>query len=161
MLFGDKLKSIRLAQNLSQIELAKKAGITERSIYSYEQTGIFPRPNVLKKLADALNVTISYLLGEGESEPEVSNLGNDHTDIDQDLFLAKAKNAFGYKGAREAREVIIRAAALFAGGDLDDKAKDVFFQSIMEVYLESKTEAREKFSSRRRVSRKKKVSAAS
>jgi transcriptional regulator with XRE-family HTH domain len=150
MLFGEKLRSVRIAQNLSQTELAEMAGISERTIYSYEQTGVFPRPNVLKKLAAALNITASYLLGEEESDK--------HASIDQDLFLAKAKESFGYKGAREAREVISRAAALFAGGDLDDKAKDIFFQSIMEVYLESKTEAREKFSSRRRVGRKKKVS---
>ena len=54
MTFGEKLKNTRLAQNLSQIELAEKTGITERSIYSYEQTGTFPRANVLKKIADAL-----------------------------------------------------------------------------------------------------------
>ena len=159
--FGEKLRSVRIAQNLSQIELAEKAGITERSIYSYEQTGVFPRPNVLKKLAEALNVTPNYLLGEDESGPEVSPLGAQDTNIDQNLFLAKAKESFGYKGVKEARDVISRAAALFAGGDLDDKAKDVFFQSIMEVYLESKAEAREKFSSRKRASRKKKASATS
>ena len=119
MIFGEKLRSVRIAQNLSQIELAEMAGITERSIYSYEQTGVFPRPNVLRKLAEALNVTPNYLLGEGDESSEQAN-------FDQDLFLAKTKESFGYKGVKEAREVISRAAALFAGGDLDDKAKDVF-----------------------------------
>ena len=95
-------------------------------------------------------MTANYLLGEGESDNDA--------DIDQDLFLANVKKDFGNKGVREAREVFTRAAALFAGGDIDDKTKDIFFQSIMEVYLESKSEAREKFSSKKRVSRKQKKS---
>ena len=147
MTFGEKIKSARLALNLSQIELAEKTGITERSIYSYEQTGTFPKSPVLKKLADALNVTVGYLLDDNETDKQAN--------INQELFFANAKNAFGYKGAQEARDVISRAAALFAGGELDDEAKDIFFQSLMEVYLESKAEAREKFSSRRRTSSKK------
>ena len=139
MTFGEKIKSARLALNLSQIELAEKAGITERSIYSYEQTGVFPKSTVLKRLAEALNVTVSYLLDENETDK--------HANIEQESFFANAKSEFGYRGVQEAREVVSRAAALFAGGELDDEAKDVFFQSLMEVYLESKAEAREKFSS--------------
>ena len=48
-----------------------------------------------------------------------------------------------------------KAGALFAGGDLDEDAKDVFFQSLMEVYLDSKKNAQEKYTPKRyRVSRK-------
>ena len=153
MTFGEKLKSARLALNLSQIELAQKAGITERSIYSYEQTGTFPKSPVPKKLAEALGVSVSYLLDDDEPGEQAI--------FDQDGFFESAKKGFGYKGEREAREVVARAAALFAGGDLDKEAKDVFFQSLMEVYLESKTEAREKFTPKQRAGRRKKVSEAS
>ena len=148
MTFGEKIKGARLALNLSQIELAEKAGITERSIYNYEQTGTFPKSAVLKKLAGVLNVTVGYLLDEDETDK--------HANTDHELFFANAKKGFGYKGAQEAREVVSRAAALFAGGELDNEAKDIFFQSLMEVYLESKAEAREKFSSKQRISRSKK-----
>ena len=149
MTFGEKLKNARLALNLSQIELAERAGITERSIYSYEQAGTLPRSAVLKRLADALNVSVAYLMDEDEADK--------HKNIDEELFLANAKNEFGYKGAREAQAVLEQASALFAGGELEDDAKDIFFQSLMEVYLESKAEAREKFSPKRRVSRKSKI----
>jgi transcriptional regulator with XRE-family HTH domain len=147
MTFGEKIKKARHELNLSQIELAEKVGVTERSIYSYEQTGVFPKSTVLKKLATALNVTVNYLLDDSETDK--------NADIWQELHFAKAKKEFGYKGAYEAREVISRAAALFAGGELDNEAKDIFFQSLMEVYLESKTEAREKFSSGQRLGSKK------
>ena len=62
MNFGEKLKSVRLALNLSQSELAEKTGISERSLYTYEQLGILPRGNNLRKLAEALNVSVNYLL---------------------------------------------------------------------------------------------------
>lgn len=146
MTFGEKLLNARLALNLSQTELAQLVGVSERSIYSYEQTGTFPRTAVLRKLADALNVTVAYLMDEEETDKQKN--------IDEELFLANAKNAFGYKGAREAHAVLDRASALFAGGELDDDAKDVFFQSLMEVYLESKAEAREKFTPKQRKSKK-------
>ena len=157
MTFGEKLRKSRLALNLSQIELAEIAGITERTIYNYEQTSTSPKPDVLKKLAAALNVTVNYLLDDGEHGSEISPLGDKHAGVDLERFITTAKKGYGYKGAKEAREVITRAAALFAGGDLDDKAKEVFYQSLTEVYLESKAEAREKFANRQRVSRKRKT----
>lgn len=55
------------------------------------------------------------------------------------------------------KEVLARATALFAGGDLDDEAKEVFFQSLMEVYLESKAEARAKFNPKQRKSKRNKI----
>ena len=153
MTFGEKLKKARLTLNLSQKELADITGIAERSIYNYEQTNTFPKPEALKKLAEALSVTVAYLYDDDEPVKRAK--------IDRDLFLAKVKKDFGSKGVREARDVFSRAAALFAGGDLDDDTKDVFFQSIMEVYLESKAEARDKFSPKQRAGRRKKVSEAS
>lgn len=142
MTFGEKLRTIRLSLNLSQSELAEKTGISERSLYTYEQTGTLPRSSNLRKIADALNVSVSYLLDEEETDPSKN--------IDHDIFIANSKNEFGYKGAREATEILSRASALFAGGELDDVAKELFFQSLMEVYLDSKQEARKKFSSKQR-----------
>jgi len=144
---GDKIRTSRIALNLSQIELAEKVGVTERSIYSYEQNEASPRRATLIKLAESLNATVTYLLDDDETD----GLKN----IDQELFLAKVKQEYGYKGVQEANEVVSRASALFAGGELDDRAKDIFFQSIREVYLESKAEASKKFSNRKRKSRQK------
>ncbi len=147
MSFGEKLKTVRLSLNLSQSELAEKTGISERSLYTYEQTNTMPRSGNIRKLADALNVSVSYLLDEEETDP--------HKNIDQDIFIANSKNEFGYKGAREATEILSRASALFAGGELDDEAKELFFQSLMEVYVDSKREARKKFSPKKRAGKRK------
>ena len=141
MTFGEKLINARSALNLSQTELSARAGISERSIYSYEQTGALPRAQVIKRLAAALNVTVAYLMDDEETDPTKN--------IDHELFIANVKNKFGAKGAHEASELLARTSALFAGGELDDDAKDIFFQSLMETYLESKAEAREKFTPRK------------
>ena len=145
MTFGEKLKTVRLSLNLSQSDLAQKTGISERSLYTYEQLGILPRSGNLRKIADALNVSVSYLLDEEETDTQKN--------IDHDLFIINAKNEFGYKGAREATDILSRASALFAGGELEDEAKELFFQSLIEVYLDSKQRARDKYAPKQRASK--------
>ena len=73
---------------------------------------------------------MSYLLDESETDSQ--------SHIDQDMFILEAKENFGSKGAKEAQEVLGRVNSLFAGGELDEDAKDVFFQAIMSVYMDSK-----------------------
>ena len=141
MTFGEKLKKARLALNYSQSEVAELSGISERSLYTYEQTGTMPRSGNIRKLAEVLNVSVGYLMDEDETDTK--------KDIDHDIFIANAKNEYGSKGAKEATDILTRASALFAGGELDDSAKDLFFQSLMEVYLESKEEARAKVTPKR------------
>ena len=146
MTFGEKLKQTRLSLNLSQTDLAKKTGISERSLYTYEQNGIMPRTSNIQKLADALGVSVMYL---------VSNDDEDLNAHDQsDFFISKIKEKHGSRGAKEAAELYERTSALFAGGELDDESKELFMNSLMEVYLESKAEASEKFSNRKRAKRK-------
>lgn len=147
MTFSEKLKAVRLSLNLSQSELSEKTGISERSLYTYEQIGTLPRSNNLCKIANALNVSVDYLLDEEET--------NTQKNIDYDIFIANAKKEFGYKGAAEAADILSRASALFAGGELNDDAKEIFFQSLMEIYLDSKQEARKKFSPKQRIRKKK------
>ena len=137
MTFGEKVKEARLALNLSQTELAQITGISERSLYTYEQLGTLPRKSNVRKLAEALHVSVSYLMDDEETDTQ--------SNLDKDLFIASARESFGYKGAKEAQEVLGRVNSLFAGGELDDDAKDVFFQAVIAVYMDSKQNAKEKF----------------
>jgi transcriptional regulator with XRE-family HTH domain len=132
--FSERLKKCRLALNLSQSDLAKKTGISERTIYSYEQLGKFPRGGNVIKLSDALGVSPNYLLGRGENDSQA-----------RDGYLVEIREKLGSKGAAEASDLLVRTSALFAGGEIDEDSKDAFFRSLMEVYLESKQEAANKF----------------
>lgn len=62
-IIGSSIKEARLAQRISQIELAKKIGVTHAAI-SYWENGI-NIPNVLDcwLLADVLGLTIDDLVG--------------------------------------------------------------------------------------------------
>lgn len=154
MAFGEKLKETRLALDLSQAELAEMTGLSERSLYTYEQLGIIPRAGNIRKIAEALGVSASFLMDEEGSADNGTAAGGGQI---RSGVMGDIEAEFGKKGAREAREVLERAGALLAGGDLDDEAKDVFFQALMEVYLDSKRSAREKYSpAKYRASRRKK-----
>ena len=147
MTFGEKLRETRIEHNLSQSELAEMTGLSERSLYTYEQLDVIPRKNNIRKLAEALSVSPEYLLA---GQPDASG-----RKFDGEAMIEQVREEFGAKGAREAQEILEKAGALFAGGDLDEDAKDVFFQSLMEVYLDSKKNAQEKYTPKRyRVSRK-------
>ena len=147
MTFGEKLRTARLALNLTQVELAQKAGIGVRALHNYEQDAVVPRQKGLERIAKALNVSIGYLLYDDKSGAQ--------TKSDIEMFYANAKQGYGTKGVRQARKVIEQAAALFAGGELDEQAKEIFFQTITELFMKSKSEASEKFSPKSRASKPK------
>lgn len=52
------LKKFREAANLTQSELAEKAGVTKSTISMYESAKRYPRDNIIDKLAKKLNLTV-------------------------------------------------------------------------------------------------------
>jgi transcriptional regulator with XRE-family HTH domain len=66
MSFGQKLSYCRKDKKLSQAELGKLSGINGDIIGKYERDEMKPSIDTAKKLADALDVTLDYLVGEGD-----------------------------------------------------------------------------------------------
>ena len=62
--FGARLFTARKARNYTQQELADLLGVTKRTIAYYESNTEGPTIGVLAEIAEALNVTASYLIGE-------------------------------------------------------------------------------------------------
>lgn len=58
-----KLKEYRLKNKLSQVKLAEKIGVTDALIRNYESGKIMPPLEKIDKLSQALNVSVSKLLG--------------------------------------------------------------------------------------------------
>lgn len=54
------------ASGLTQAELCKKTGITKGAMSSYLSGRYFPKQRAIESLADALNVSIPYLMGYDE-----------------------------------------------------------------------------------------------
>lgn len=79
----ERIREIRIAKKISQVELAKILGVTKQSVSNWENDNIQPSVEMLSKIADALNVTADYLLDRdnrrfidvtGVPEPAVQNL---------------------------------------------------------------------------------------
>ena len=65
-MFGEKMKKARLAKGLTQEQMAEKLGVNKGTISHYEKGKTFPGEEKLRMVAETLNVSFDYLLGEGE-----------------------------------------------------------------------------------------------
>lgn len=73
--FGRKLRELRKQKNLTQKQLAALIGVKNSIISFYEVGDRIPSPEIIIKLASALNVTSDYLLGIHKNETiDVSGL---------------------------------------------------------------------------------------
>lgn len=61
--FSERLKELRLENNLSQHELAKEVGLTHTAIGLWERQQRIPNADAVVKLALFFKVTTDYLLG--------------------------------------------------------------------------------------------------
>ncbi len=66
MTFGQRITQLRKDKKWSQEELAGKVGTSAPIIGRYERGEITPSIDVGKKIADALGVTLDYLIEGGE-----------------------------------------------------------------------------------------------
>jgi len=66
MTFGQKLSFCRKDKKLSQAELGKLSGINGDIIGKYERDEMKPSIDTAKKLADALSISLDYLVGDGD-----------------------------------------------------------------------------------------------
>ncbi|WP_027966742.1 cupin domain-containing protein [Halomonas halocynthiae] len=67
---GTQLRLLRQERDISQRELAKRAGVTNSSISLIEQNSVSPSVSSLKKILDAMSVSISaFFAGEETSHP--------------------------------------------------------------------------------------------
>ena len=135
--FGEKIRMQREARQMSQEQLASLAGVTRRSIVSYETTNKRPYASTVRKLAAALGVTVRYLEHDEIDDPQAG--------IDEEPFIQEAREMYGKKGADEMAAVLAQNEALFAGATLTEEQKDMFFEAVTRAYFMNKERARDKF----------------
>ena len=125
MTFGEKVKTMRKAKDMSQTQLAQAVGVSIRTTGRWEKEGRYPKQHELyQKLADTLGCDVSYLMTEEES------------------FITEATEQYGSRGAKQAQQILEQAAAMFAGGELSDEDKTAFMDEIQMLYLDSKKRAK-------------------
>ena len=62
-MLGENLKSIRIAAGITQVDLAKKLGVTKQSVSNWENGNIQPSVEMIAKISKVLNVKTDVLLG--------------------------------------------------------------------------------------------------
>lgn len=76
--FGNKLKAVRKAKKMTQVEFAKSLGVSSSIIAAYEQGKNFPSVSVLIDICNILGVSSDYLLGlSDEISINLSGLSED------------------------------------------------------------------------------------
>ena len=132
MAFKERLKAKRKEAGMSQTELAACMGVTSRTIQNYELGSRKPQNmEVVQKLADALNTTTDYLLGNA----------------DRQILAAYARG--GAKAARDVEELVSELSGLFAGGELAEEEKDAVMAALTRAYWDAK-EDNQKYASKSR-----------
>jgi transcriptional regulator with XRE-family HTH domain len=104
MAFKDRLAFARKQKNVRQADLGKMIGTSGDIIGKYERGENIPSIEVAAKIADALNVTIDYLVKDGEYEQidketltrlkdiqKLSSENKAHVYALLDAFIAKTK----------------------------------------------------------------------
>ena len=65
-MLGDRIREIRLAKKMSQVELANLLGVTKQSVSNWENENIQPSIEMLSRLSDVLAVSSDFLLSKEE-----------------------------------------------------------------------------------------------
>lgn len=79
----ERIKELRIANNYSQVDLARLLGVTKQSISNWENNNIMPSVEMLVKIAKLFSVSTDYMLGlddkkyimvDGLTEEEISHV---------------------------------------------------------------------------------------
>ena len=122
MKFEDRLKQYREKKGWTQAELGEKSGVSSRMIQRYEAGTSRPRWDAAEKIATALEVPVSDLLGQSG------------------MLVAEAADKGGAKSAREMSKLVEEVVGMFAGGSLPKEDRDAYMAAISKAYFESNEE---------------------
>ena len=138
---GEKVRDCRAALDMSQKDLAEKAGIAERTIGGYETGTRVPRATQLYKLAKALEVSTEYLKDDSVDDPSYG--------IDRMEYVEDIRRSSGNKNAIDLETMLKENQAMFAGGEISLEEKQEYFDALMAAFVECKQAASEKFGSKK------------
>ena len=113
--FRSKLRELRLQNDLSQEMLSRKLGIATRTVVMYEKGKSQPSIDMLTRMAELFNVSVSFLLDEQDEQ--------------------KQERKYGKLGAQQLIEEI---SNLFAEGELSEAEKDAVMEKVQEAYWKAK-----------------------
>lgn len=134
MNIGEFIKKLREERKLSINQLALYSDVSAAHISRIERGLREPSPEILKKVSQALKVPYEDLMKiAGYLDQQDNNLSSK-----EDEFITKAQEQYGYRGKKQAKELLENIRSLFDGGELPEEDRDEFFRAITEIYFEAK-----------------------
>lgn len=117
-LIGNRMKSLREQNKLTQADLGKKIGVSAATINRYEKGQCEPDYTTLEKIADFFEVTTDYLLGRSddptgypthlEDLPPMERLAQFIKENDfKDLYFSRSGDYFDDLTSEEVDELIM------------------------------------------------------
>lgn len=73
--FGERLADLRIAKGIKQEELAKILNVSRSAISGYENDAHYPEVKQLIKIAEFFDVSIDYLLAQGNRKLNLQAMG--------------------------------------------------------------------------------------
>ena len=135
MKFEENLKSLRERNNLSQIELSKKIGLSNVTLSQYEKGVRKPDIQTLALIAQFFNVTTDYLLGN-ETPPKFKP---QLTDKDKKDIAKKVEDMLDGLDADNP------ISFQLDGNEIDDDTRELLRQSLQNALEFARLKAKEKF----------------
>ena len=122
--FVDRFNEIVEQKRISQSELARKSGITQSSISDWLKGKYLPKQDKVHLLAQALNVSPSYLMGwDDEEDDRITELNIEE--------LSEYKKMIG------------EATLFFNDEKVDDEDKELLIRELTEIYFDARKRDRE------------------
>lgn len=131
MNIGERIKQLRKEKNLTLRELAKKADISISFLSDIENGRSKPSLERLKAIAEALDTTVSYLLGENP-EPFIPE------DYSKKYKVTK-------RDLMQYEDFIKHAGAFFMNDEVAEEDKEKLFKDISELFWKAKEINKEKY----------------
>lgn len=118
-MFGTILKKLREEKNITQKDLSKYLGVSDRSVGYYETGQRTPPPDIIEKIADFFDVSVDYLLGRTTiRNPYINQNIKSNDKKEQDIVPEEFINA------DEARAYVNKHQIFGSGGFDADKLDD-------------------------------------
>ena len=73
--FGNRIKSLRNEQGLTQVQLADKLGVSKSTISMYENENRYPEFEAMENIADFFNVDMDYLYCKSDIKNRYQHFG--------------------------------------------------------------------------------------
>ncbi len=67
-MLNEKIKKLRISYNISQVDLAKRLGVSKQCVSNWENDNVQPSIEMLIKIARFFNVSTDYLLDLDEKD---------------------------------------------------------------------------------------------